>query len=226
LLQEVHGFVRDDISGVAGKGFPFAHLDEGGIVVNALPRQDGPVIKTLRVALQMPFADHAGVITGALQFPGDIPLTAVELIEDRDAIAVGVFSGENARAAWGADGVDGKTAVEAHAVPGQSVEVRRLVDFAAVGADGVRGVVVGHDEDNVGPRRSCICGDCGWQGPADETPNTKHQTPKNLQGPNTKIHSNRGNAFGVCRLVFRWCLAFGVWCFHYNAQPLRYSFSM
>ena len=39
--------------------------------------------------------------------------------------------------------------VEPHALAGQAVDVRRLVDPPAVGADGVGRVIVGHDEEDV-----------------------------------------------------------------------------
>src|SRR5437867_1749268 len=49
-----------------------------------------------------------------------------------------------------------------------------------------------------------------------KTPNTKHQTPNNLQSSNTKTHagerqrSRRDCAFGVWKFVGVWCLVFGV----------------
>ena len=42
--------------------------------------------------------------------------------------------------------------LEAHARGGQTVNVRRLVDSAAVGADGMSRMVIAHDEENIGPR--------------------------------------------------------------------------
>jgi len=49
------------------------------------------------IALEMPLADHAGVVAGRLQRFGDRPLAAVEAIKHRDAIDVAVFTGENRR---------------------------------------------------------------------------------------------------------------------------------
>src|SRR5690242_3962400 len=100
-----------------------------------LPWQNIPIIKTGGIALQMPLADHAGVITGGLQHFGNGRLAAVETIEDSDAVDMAVFSGENRRAARGADGIDDETILEAHAFVGDAVDVRRLVDLAAVSAD-------------------------------------------------------------------------------------------
>ena len=45
---------------------------------------------------------------------------------------------------------------KAHAALGDAVEVGGLVDATAVAAHGVRGVVVGHDEEDVGPGHSGI----------------------------------------------------------------------
>ncbi len=52
-----------------------------------------------------------------------------------------------------------------------------------------------------------------------KTPNTKHQTPDNLQTSNTKRRFGRFRGwFGAWSLVFIWCLVFGIWCFPSLAQ--------
>src|ERR1041384_1848900 len=63
-----------------------------------------------------------------------------------------VFARDNRRPARTADGVDAETIAEAHAASGQPIELRRLVDAAAVRADRVRRVIVAHDEKNIRPR--------------------------------------------------------------------------
>ena len=61
-----------------------------------------------------------------------------------------MLAGENDSAARCADRVGDEAPVEAHAFVGEAVEVGRLVDGRAVGAQGAGGVVVGEDKDDVG----------------------------------------------------------------------------
>ena len=58
----------------------------------------------------------------------------------------------NHGAAGRADRVGAEAVVEAHATVGDTVEVGRAVDAAAVATHGVRRVVVGHDEEDVWAR--------------------------------------------------------------------------
>jgi hypothetical protein len=152
MLEEFNGQVRDDVRGVAGEFFVLTHFDKGRIVINSLTGQNAPIVKTRGVAGQMPFADHARVITGRLQRLGHGPLAAVEGIENSDAVDVRIFAGENARAARGANGIHGEAIVKTQAFVREAVEMRRLVDLAAVSADGVGRVIVRHDEENVRTR--------------------------------------------------------------------------
>ncbi len=56
------------------------------------------------------------------------------------------------RAAWGANGVSAKAAVEAHAAISEAVEIGGFVDPTTVTAHGMRRVIIGHDKNNIGPR--------------------------------------------------------------------------
>ena len=76
-------------------------------------------------------------------------LGAIEGVEDGDAIFVAVFAGEDGGAAGCADGIFDETIAEAHAFPGEAIHVGSDVDLAAVGADGVGGVIIGHDKEDV-----------------------------------------------------------------------------
>ena len=60
-----------------------------------------------------------------------------------------VLPGQDRGAARRADGVGREHVLEERAFARQPIEVRRLVDLRPVRADGVRRVVVGHDEDDV-----------------------------------------------------------------------------
>jgi hypothetical protein len=99
----------------------------------------------------MPLADHPGMITGFLKHFGDRWLAAIKPIENGDAINVAVFSGEDRGAAGCTDGVDGEAIQEAHPFIGDAVDVRGLIEFAAVTTHGVSGVIVGHNEQYVRP---------------------------------------------------------------------------
>ena len=69
-----------------------------------------------------------------------------------------VLAREDAGAAGCADGVGGKYPIHAHPLFGDAVEVGRLVDLAAVTTDGLSGVVIRHDEEDVRPARAGIGG--------------------------------------------------------------------
>src|SRR5262249_23134844 len=147
--EEIDGKVGDEVGDVAGMFLAFTHLDQDGIVIEPLAGKDVPVVEAGGVAAEVPFADHAGVIAGGLEVLGERRLAAVEAVEDGDAVHVGIFAGEDGRPAGGADGIGDQATVEAHPLPGDAVDLRCLVDFAAVGADGVGGVIVGHDVQDV-----------------------------------------------------------------------------
>ena len=101
------------------------------------------------------------MVARRLQVLGEGRLRAVEAVEHRHAVLVAVLAREDAGPAGRADRVDAEAGIQAHALLGDAVEVRRLVDPAAIGADGVRRMVVGHDVENVGPRRDIGSVQCG-----------------------------------------------------------------
>ena len=120
-------------------------------MIDALAGEDVPVVEAGGVGDEVPLADHGGLVAGALEFLGDVIALGVErLFEGVDAVLVAVLAGEDGGAAGRADRVGAEAVGEAHAAVGDAVDVRRLVDAAAVGGDGVGGVVVGHDEEDVG----------------------------------------------------------------------------
>ena len=151
LLEPVEGEIADQVGAVAGVLLAAGGSEEGGIVVDALAGEDVPVVEAGGVGDEVPLADHGGLVAGALQFLGDVIALRVErLVEGVDAVLVAVLAGEDRGAAGRADGVGAEAVGEAHAAVGDAVDVRRLVDAAAVGGDGVGGVIVGHDEEDVG----------------------------------------------------------------------------
>ena len=78
-------------------------------------------------------------------------LVAVEPVEHRHPVHVGILAGEDGGAARGADGIHRETPVQTKALATDAIQIRGLVDDAAVRTDGVGGVVVRHDEQDVGP---------------------------------------------------------------------------
>ena len=87
-----------------------------------------------------------------------------------DAGALGPLAGEDAGARGGADGAGGVGIGEARALAGEAVEVRSLVERAAVAAEVLAAEVVGEEEDDVGRAlRGCGGGrGCGGKGEGEE----------------------------------------------------------
>ena len=158
-IQPVQAHVGDDVSHIAGHDALLTAVravkDEGRVVIEALAGQDGPVIEAgravLRPAAQVPLAEDAGLPALSLQ----------RLDEGRQAVVHGrgqcgdpvdvvPCAGEDGGAAGRANRVGTEAVVEAHATLRDAVEVGRPVDAAAIATHGVRRVVVGHDEEEVG----------------------------------------------------------------------------
>ena len=105
------------------------------------------------VVPEVPLADHGGLIARLSQQLRECGLGTVErgVRVIREAVDVIVGPREDCRAARPADRIRDEAAVEAHAFLGEPVDVRGLdqLPLVAVGADGLVGVVVGIDEDDV-----------------------------------------------------------------------------
>ena len=105
-------------------------------------------------ALEVGFSVEGGVVAcGAKNFWEDllVPVKGVSVVHE--AIFMAVLSAHDDGAGGTADGVGAERVFEEHAVSGELVDFRGGVDGfepAIVGADGVGGVVVGEEEDDVG----------------------------------------------------------------------------
>ena len=66
-----------------------------------------------------------------------------------DAVYVVVRTRQDGRPAGRADGICAKAVVEPHALRCDTIDVGGLVYPAAIGADGMGRVIVGHDEQDV-----------------------------------------------------------------------------
>lgn len=149
VLQPLDRDVADQIADVTLQLVRLSVLDHHRVHVKPLPWQNVPIIKTCRVGKQMPLADHRRLIPRLLEILRQVRLIAIKGIEDCHAILVAVFAGKNRRAARRANGIVNEAAREEHSVLRDAVDAGRLIDATAVGAHGMRRVVVRHDEENV-----------------------------------------------------------------------------
>jgi len=153
LGQPTERHVGRDVGHVARS----LHDASGGlhrrVVVDALALEDLPEVEPGRVAVEVPLADHGGLVAGGLQQLRERRLGTVEdgvrvVVE---TIPVGILASQDHRAARATDRIGHERPVEPHALPGDPVDVRGLDEFpvVAVGADRLVGMVVGIDEDDV-----------------------------------------------------------------------------
>ena len=152
-LDPVHRSIGGDVRHVAGGlDNPLRRLHRW-IVVDALALQDLPVVKPLRVAVEVPLSDEGGLVAGGAEQLRESRLGAVEdgvgvVIE---TVQVGILAGQDDGTARTADRVRDEGPVEAHALLGDAVDVGRLDQLAGipVRADGLISMVIGIDEDDV-----------------------------------------------------------------------------
>lgn len=71
------------------------------------------------------------------------------IIKRHNPVDMIVGSGQNGRTRGCADGVCYITMVKLHPLLRQLINVRSVIDSSTVTADGLRGMVISHDEDNV-----------------------------------------------------------------------------
>jgi hypothetical protein len=127
VLEPFDGEIGDEVGGVALVLDLLAVADHRRVVVDALAREDVPVVEAGGVADQVPFADDGGLVAGLLQQLGEGLLRAVEAVAVVvEAVQVAVFAGLDDGAAGAADGVGHETALELHALLREPVHVRRL----------------------------------------------------------------------------------------------------
>src|ERR1700684_3120061 len=103
----------------------------------------------------MPFADDRCLIAGLMKQLGHRDLRAVKstIVIVVKTIEVAVFPGQHAGAGRAAKRIGRQAAREAHALPGQTIDIRRLVEAKAISADGLIGMIVAENEYNVWARR-------------------------------------------------------------------------
>ena len=153
FLQPIEGKLGDDVGGVTLVFHVLAVVDHGGVVVDPLPRQDVPLVEAGRVGDQVPLAENGRLVTGRAEQLGEGRLRTVEAAVGVvvKTIQVGVLTGQDRCAAGTADRVRHDAPVKTHPLPGQAIDVRRVDQPAriVVGTDGLVGMVVAEDEDDV-----------------------------------------------------------------------------
>ena len=101
-----------------------------------------------------------------------------------DPVDVVPCAGEDGGAAGRTDRVGAEAVVEAHATLRDAVEIGRPVDAAAIATHGVRCVVVGHDEEDVGlAGHTCFLCCCNQAGSVARSGDLSLQRP--IQPPST-----------------------------------------
>ena len=155
-VQPRQGQIGQQIGHVAAVALLPAHFDGGRIPVSALHREDVPIVETSRVrrtaVSQMPLADHGRLVPGPLQPHAEraLPVMVNHVVQGPDAGRVAVLAGHDRSAGRSADGVRAEAAVQPQPIRRQGIEVRRPVDPRAIGTNGGRSMVVGHDHNDVG----------------------------------------------------------------------------
>ena len=153
FLQPIHREIGHHIRRVTINAHLAFGCEEIRIVVQPLPRQHHPVIKPLRITLQMALAVNGRLIARFLQQLREnllVPVKSVAVIHE--PVLVTVLATHDHRAARPANGVGTKTFLEHHAILGQLVDFWRGIDRlqpAVVRANGVRSVVVTEHKQNV-----------------------------------------------------------------------------
>ena len=158
IFQQVDREIGDHFGDVAFVDAVSLVVVEYWIVVAPLAGQNIPVVEPLGFGAKMPLAKHSSVVAGLAQSVSHRNGGGIEVVESWYAVDMAVLAGKNRRPAGSADGVHHIAAIEPKPLRRESVHVRRLVDLAAVGADGVGRMVIRHDEQNVRSRRRALAG--------------------------------------------------------------------
>ena len=108
------------------------------------------MVETLRVAHEVPFSDHGGLVSVLLEKLRESQLVTVEgggVVNE--PVGMAVLSGEHTRTARSADGVGYEAVGKTHAFVADAVDVRCMDVALVVGADGLIRMVIAHDVEDV-----------------------------------------------------------------------------
>jgi hypothetical protein len=126
---------------------------KGRIVVIALPGKNGPGIEALWVSFEVGLSVECRVVTGSAENFREnllIPIEAVPIVHE--AVFVAVLAAHDNSAGRSANRVGAEGIFEEHPVSRELVDFRSWVHRlkpAVVSPDGVRGVIVGEEENDV-----------------------------------------------------------------------------
>ena len=66
VLKPVQDGIGDQVGDIAFDRDALAHLDKFGVVIAPLPWEDFPIVKSRRLAFEMPLANHGGFVARCL----------------------------------------------------------------------------------------------------------------------------------------------------------------
>lgn len=128
--NEINRLVRDDVGYVALLDVLAFGVDEDGVEVLTLPRQNRPLVETGRFVrrsfTEMPLPEHCRLISTRPKVLGNIGKVFVDLaVQGMHTIDVVVSSGENGRSARRTNG-----AVGAYELGSEATETSRIISTA------------------------------------------------------------------------------------------------
>src|SRR5262245_46054710 len=99
----------------------------------------------------MPFADDRSLVAGRAEQLGKRDLAAVEFTARVvvEAVLVAVLAGEDTGPAWTTQRVGHVAAIEPHSFRRDPIDIRRLIELAAISAHSLVAVIITHDEQDV-----------------------------------------------------------------------------
>ena len=146
--------IGDEVGGVSLERNPFTIGDENRIVVAALADQHLEMIEPGGSRLEVPFTNYRSLVTRLPHQLWHGLLGAVKsVLVGALAIEVRILAGENYGPRGSANGVGHQTAPKQHAFLGDAIQVGGIVEAEAIGAQCLRGVVVGKQKQYVRPLR-------------------------------------------------------------------------
>ena len=150
VAQPVERQVGDDVRDVALPLNSLAVVNECRVVVVSLACENIPVVEARRIARQVPFPHHAGLIAGFLQQFGEGLLAAVKGARVvGEPVLMTVLAREQAGSRRSRERVGHEALGKPHAMVGYPVDVGGLSKSVVVSADGLVRMVVTHDVDDV-----------------------------------------------------------------------------
>jgi len=153
IFEPVNRHIRDDVRAISFDADLSVLCQEVGVIVQALPRQDFPIVESLRFALQMPLTVKRRLVARFPQQLRERLLIAVEVIPVvHETVFMAVLAGENHRSTGTANRIRTETVFEQDALSGKFVDigcrVHRLQP-TVICANGMGSMIIGENEKYV-----------------------------------------------------------------------------